>query len=106
MAKNRNYNCKDVELLTASKTIAESYGANYIQANTLQKNLKGSTRTITNDVIDTFNTIYNEIIGICKIASAYYRFESVKKEQFSFMKTVAKMGADRKAPAEIVAPTE
>ena len=28
MAKNRNYNCKDVELLTASKTIAESFRNN------------------------------------------------------------------------------
>ena len=28
MAKNRNYHCKDVEMLVASKTIAESFRNN------------------------------------------------------------------------------
>ena len=80
------------------------YTDNYIQVNTLQENLKGSTKNITNEVIDTFNEIYNEIIAICKIASAYYRYETVKKEQFSFTKTLANMGEGRKSTAKEQVP--
>ena len=49
------------------------YSNAYSQANASQEALKSSTKTITVDVIDTFNAIYNEIIGICKFASAYYK---------------------------------
>ena len=80
------------------------YADNYSQANVVQENLKGSTKTITNEVIDTFNAIYNEIIGICKIASAYYRYEPVKKGQFSFTRTLANMGAGRKLATTEAAP--
>lgn len=75
------------------------YADNYSQANTLQETLKGSTKNITKDVINTFNAIYGEIITICKIATSYYRYEPVKKEQFSFNKTLAKMGGGRKNAA-------
>lgn len=80
------------------------YADNYSQANTLQETLKGSTKNITKDVINTFNAIYSEIIAICKIASSYYRNEPVKKEQFSFNKTLAKMGTGRKNAATATVP--
>jgi hypothetical protein len=81
-----------------------AYADNYSQANVAQENLKGSTKNITNDVVNSFNEIYDEIIGICKIAAAYYRYEAVKKEQFSFTKTLAKMGNSRKSTASEQVP--
>ena len=36
--------------------------------------------------IEIFNQIYEEIQGICKVASAYYRFEADKWEQYAFQK--------------------
>ena len=75
------------------------YSDNYSQANVLQETLKGSTKTITNDVVDTFNAIYSELIAICKIASSYFRYEPIKKEQFSFAKVLTNMGATHASPA-------
>ena len=43
-----------------------------------------------------FNEIYNEIIGICKIASNFYQYDELKKDQFTFSKVVANMNATRK----------
>lgn len=34
MAKNRNYSCKDVDMLMASKTIAESFKTNIFKLST------------------------------------------------------------------------
>jgi hypothetical protein len=80
------------------------YAETYRQANLLQESLKGSTKIITGDLLDTFNGIYNEIIGICKIASAYYRYEPIKKERFSFSKVLANMGGSRKISVTEPAP--
>jgi hypothetical protein len=80
------------------------YSDSYREANVLQETLKGSTKNITGDVVDTFNAIYSEIIGICKIASTYYRFEPIKKAQFSFNMTLAKMGVTRTGKAKETAP--
>jgi hypothetical protein len=73
------------------------YTETYRQANVAQETLKGSTKEITLDVAGTFNTIYDEIIGICKIASGYYQYEPLKKEQFTFRKVIANLGAAKKA---------
>jgi hypothetical protein len=76
------------------------YAEAFSQANVAQENLKGSSKTVTMEVSDAFNAIYDEIIGICKIASAYYRFEQLKKEQFTFNKILANLGGTRKAAKE------
>ena len=71
------------------------YAETFRQANVAQEALKGSTKSITSEVSATFNAIYEEVIGICKIASAYYKFEPLKKEQFSFAKVISNLGGGK-----------
>ncbi|MBN1183532.1 MAG: hypothetical protein JXB49_14680 [Bacteroidales bacterium] len=77
-----------------------SYAVTFKQANTVQENLKETTKEITKDVSDTFNSIYAEVIGICKKASAYYQYEPLKKEQFTFSKAIDNLGAARKVSSD------
>jgi hypothetical protein len=74
MAKIRNYSCKDVDMLLASKTI-------------------------TLELSNTFNAIYAEIMDICSIASTYYKYDSVKKQLFTFSKVLSNQGSAKKASA-------
>ncbi len=62
-------------------------------ANVTQESLKETTKDISQEVADVFNAIYDEIIGICKIASNFYQYEPIKKEQFTFSKVVSNMNA-------------
>jgi len=72
------------------------YADDFKKANVTQENFKETTKIITQDVADSFNEIYDEIIGLCKKASSYYRNEPLKKEQFNFRKVVDNIGASRK----------
>ncbi|WP_282036675.1 hypothetical protein [Saccharicrinis aurantiacus] len=72
------------------------YAGNLKQANVSQETLKTETKSVSKDITLTFNTIYNEIIGICKIASNYYQYDELKKDQFTFAKVIANMNAARK----------
>ena len=72
------------------------YADTFKQANVTQETYKESTKEVTKEVSDTFNAIYDEIIGICKKASNYYQYEPLKKEQFTFSKVVDNLGAARK----------
>lgn len=72
------------------------YADAFQKANITQETFKESTKEITKEVCDIFNEIYDEIIGICKKASVYYQFESLKKEQFTFSKVIDNLGASRK----------
>jgi hypothetical protein len=74
------------------------YAVTYRQANAMQESLKITSKDITDEVKNTFNQIYHEIIGICKSGSKYYVFEPLKRERFNFAKILANMGASRKAP--------
>ncbi len=69
-----------------------SYADTFIKANVSQEAFKESTKEITKTVSDSFNAIYDEIIGICKKASNYYRYEALKKEQFTFTKAITNLG--------------
>ncbi len=79
------------------------YAKIFSRANVSQESSKGTTKEITQEVTEAFNAIYDEIIGICKKASAFYRFESLKKEQFTFTKVVANLGATRKVTSTVSA---
>lgn len=68
------------------------YAENFAKANVAQESAKGSAKLITGDMVDAFNAIHGEIMGICKIASAYYSLEPDKKEFFSFSRVLANMG--------------
>jgi hypothetical protein len=62
------------------------------QANTLQETLKGSAKEGTDHMIGELNALYEEIIGICKIASNYYKNNPAKKEQFTFARILKNLG--------------
>ena len=51
---------------------------------------KGET---LNFIYSVFNGIYDEVIGICKIASLFFLDNDLKKELFSFKKVVNDMNA-------------
>ncbi len=70
------------------------------EANIEQEVLKESTKNISKEALDTFNEIYNEIIGICKIASRFYQYDEVKKAMFTYTKIVAAMSAGVKSKSE------
>jgi hypothetical protein len=74
------------------------YAESFERANITQESFKSSTKEITQEVRVTFNAIYDEIIGICKKASNYYRYEPLKAEQFTFAKVLRNLGASKKIP--------
>lgn len=80
------------------------YADIFKQANTTQENLKSTTKEISKETSDSFNAIYDEIIGICKKASNYFHYEPLKIEQFTFSKVLANLGATRKVIPETQAP--
>ncbi len=73
------------------------YADSMKQANVSQETLKEETKTVSQDITVIFNDIYNEIIGICKIASNYYKYDELKKDMFTFSKVVSNMNAARKS---------
>lgn len=72
------------------------YADTMLKANVTQESFKSTTKEVTKDVTEAFNAIYDEVIGICKKAKAYYVNQPLKKEQFSFSNVLAKMGATSK----------
>lgn len=71
------------------------YASQLQEANLSQEGLKSSTKEVSQEAVDAFNAIYDEVMGICKIASKIYQDEPLKKEQFIFSKVVKKMGAPK-----------
>jgi hypothetical protein len=72
------------------------YASNFAEANVAQENSKNSAKEITQEGVDAFNAIYDEVISICKIAAKYFKDEPLKKEQFTFSKVAAKIGGTNK----------
>ena len=66
------------------------------QANLSQESLKETTKVLSETAINTFNEIYAEVIGICKIASSFFQFDPIKKEQFTFTKIIRNMNSAKK----------
>ena len=80
------------------------YANAFMDANTSQESLKLSTKEITQEVVEVFNAIYEEIIGICKKVSNYYQYDAVKKEQFTFSKVIGNLGSARKTSTSTPTP--
>ena len=76
------------------------YAVVFMDANSGQESLKLSTKEITKEVVDVFNGIYDEIIGICKKVSSYYQYDAVKKELFTFSKVIGNLGSARQAATQ------
>lgn len=74
------------------------YATSFEKANIIQESYKSSTKEITQEVRNSFNAIYDEIIGICRKASSYYHYEPLKAEQFQFQKVLRNLGAPKKVP--------
>lgn len=81
------------------------YANAFMEANSSQESMKLSTKEITEEVVDEFNAIYDEIIGICKKVSNYYQYDAVKKQQFTFSKVIGNLGSARAASTETSATT-
>ncbi len=71
-------------------------------ANVTQEILKETTKEISQEALMTFNSIYNEIVGICKIAASYYQYDKLKKEQFTFSKVISNMKSSKNVKKVIV----
>ena len=69
-------------------------------ANVSQETLKETTKVVSEEAVNVFNEIYDEIVGICKIASIFFQYEPLKKEQFTFKKVVSNMNAAKTASNE------
>jgi hypothetical protein len=76
------------------------YANDLRDANVTQETLKETSKTVSAEAVNDFNDIYDEVIGICKIASSYYQYDELKKNQFTFSKVVDNMNASRKIGPE------
>ena len=77
-----------------------AYAEQLKDANISQETLKETTKVISEEAVNAFNEIYEELIGICKIASAFFQYEPLKKEQFTFSKVISNMNAAHKTAEE------
>ena len=59
--------------------------------NTIQESLKTTSKQVTGNLRDTFNALYTEVLGVCKIAQTFYQLEPLKQEQFVFSNVVSNM---------------
>ena len=57
-------------------------------ANVTQETFKSSKKTITAEAIADFNSIYDDVITVCKIAARLYSDKPYLKDQFSYAKVV------------------
>ncbi len=78
------------------------YAGTFTDANVSQESLKLSTKEISQEVMDAFNAIYDEVIGICKKVSSYYQYDTIKKDQFTFSKVISNLGSAHKTSEEPV----
>jgi len=73
-----------------------AYADQMKQTNISQETLKETTKELSDEALQEFNNIYDQVIGICKIASSFYQFDTLKKDQFTFTKVVENMNVAKK----------
>lgn len=67
-----------------------------------QETFKGLRKEITEATRIEFNGIYDEVIGVSKIASNFFRDQPIKKEHFSFYKVSKRLNTvDKKIEPDI-----
>lgn len=76
------------------------YANTYAQANVSQELNKQASKSISKEMGDELNAIYDQVIGICKKASKYYQFEPLTKEMFTFKKVADNLGKAHKKATE------
>jgi len=67
------------------------YANRLLEAEISQETLKETTKIISAEAIHVFNKLYDEVTGICKIASHFYQYDPLKKRLFTFSKLVSNM---------------
>lgn len=82
-----------VEKGTAQATIDNilGYATTLQTANVSQESFKGFRTEITEEAIIAFNTIYDKLISIAKIASNFFKTDKSKQQLFSYAKVVANL---------------
>src|SRR5512138_407648 len=81
-----------------------AYAESMQDADVTQEYQKESTKHITGEAAVAFNAIYDEVIAICRIAATYYKFEPLKKDQFTFAKIIRNRVAAKKSKEEAEVP--
>lgn len=76
---------------TAQATIDNiiDYADTLKNANISQETYKGTRQEITDEAIQAFNAIYDQVISIAKISSNFYKTDKKKQQLFSFAKVVS-----------------
>lgn len=67
-------------------------------ANVTQEGFKGTRSEIAAEGITALNGIYDDVMGIAKIATRFYAKEKVKKDLFSFNKVSKKLNFSKSTP--------
>ncbi len=67
------------------------YTDRVMEQNTRQEQLKLQTTNVSHEAREALNGLYNEIIGICKIASSYYVNDPARKNNFTFTQVIKRM---------------
>ena len=73
-----------------------SYAEQIKQSNAIKTTNRNVSKKVTKEAEATLDEIYKEVIAICKIASAFFYHDSLKKEQFSFNKVFHNVNASKK----------
>lgn len=82
------------------------YADQMSDANITQETLKGSRKTITEEAVNEFNAIYNEVISVAKIARNFYKGNPNKQDEFSYAKILKKLNAPTRTASEETQPEE
>lgn len=77
-----------------------SYTDQLRETNVSRETLNEVTKNVSAQAIEVLNEIYNDVIEVCKIASNFYQYDSLKKDQFTFSKVVKNLNVAKKIPNE------
>jgi len=72
-----------------------AYSDQLIAAEVSQETLKETSKQVSGEAVNTLNGIYDELVGICKIASRFYQQDPLRKKQFTFTKLISNMNATK-----------
>lgn len=81
-----------------------AYAVTLKNANVGQEGFKVSRKVISAAAFNEFNSIYNEIISICKIASKFYKDQPAVQGMFNFTKVSSAINAHGSAPTTTTTP--
>lgn len=78
----------------------------YILANVQQENFKSQKKTLTDANIQELNSLYSTVMGIAKIARAFYKGQPAEQAKFSFKTVLRNQGYTARKTTQPDAPAE